>query len=511
MADPSWADGYVVDIDYTDGYYGELAPGLLRFVALLAGLPDTSPAGRYNYCELGCGNGRSVVLHAAAEPDGRFFGVDFNPAHIRNARNLAQEGGTANAIFLEKSFAELLQVDLPEMDFITLHGVHSWVSVENRGHIDAFIRQRLKPGGLVYVSYNCLPGLSAVQPLQRLMVAHASQSNGPLGSRIRDALQFANRLDQAGALYFKSNPLAKLRLTSLAKQNTGYLAHEYFNASWLPVYHADLVAEMQAAQMAYIGSALLVDNFPQFALTPEHARLLEGIEDRALAETIKDFARNATFRRDVFARGAPRVNANELDALLGRHRFCLARPRSICHLTAKVPAGDITLQADIHVPVLDALARSALTLDELAAAPETKGLTRVQLRETVFALTAVGNVVPALPIEGESARRNACSQFNARVLARPSSTTGHGNTLASPVMGCGVQMGYIDLLFIAAPRSEKEAIVHALQSIAATGFRPVSNGLVIEDLVQIQTLVESRAKTFFSDLLPFLRLNGMAD
>src|SRR5690606_8776735 len=249
MTEPIWADGYVVDIDYTDGYYRELAPELLRFVALLGGVQRLEPQEGFNYCELGCGNGRSLVLHAAADPRGRFFGVDFNPAHILNARNLAREAGAGNAVFLENSFAELHEVDLPEMDFITLHGVHSWVSVENRQHITAFIRRRLKPGGLIFISYNCLPGLAALQPLQRLLMSQAARGSGPLGGRIRAALDFANRLDQAGASYFRLNPVVKSRLDSLGKQSTGYLAHEYFNANWQPSYHADVCAEMAEAKI----------------------------------------------------------------------------------------------------------------------------------------------------------------------------------------------------------------------------------------------------------------------
>ena len=56
--------------------------------------------------------------------------------------------------------------------------------------------------------------------------------------------------------------------------------------------------------------------------------------------------------------------------------------------------------------------------------------------------------MPALPAEGEAERREACRRFNATVLARPSSTSGHGNTLASPVMGSGVQMGYRTVLVL---------------------------------------------------------------
>lgn len=511
MSDPSWADGYVVDVDYTDGYYRELSPGLLRFVALLGGVEASNGGDGFTYCELGCGNGRSVALHAAADPRGRYFGVDFNPAHINNARRLARDAGLENAVFLEKSFAELLASDVPEMDAITLHGVYSWITEENRRHIVEFIRRKLKPGGLVYVSYNCLPGLAPVQPLQRLLASHAAHDRGELLGRIGNALGFANRLEQCGAGYFRLNPLAKVRLDALRKQNPAYLAHEYFNANWLPAYHADVGAEMSGAKLAYVGSATLSENFDQFSLAPDVARLIAGLNDRALAETARDFARNTVFRRDVFARGASRSGPRDLETLLGRQRFCLAVPRSICRLVAKVTAGDVTLEAEIHAPVLDLLALAPMSFDELAAHPQTAHLNRSQLRQAVFALAAIGQIFPALPGSGEAERRESCRKFNAVTLARPSASSGYGNTLVSPVIGFGLQMGYVDLLLLAAPRNERDAIVHALRGIAASGFKPVSNGLVIEEPAQVQTVVEGKAKAFFSDLLPFLRLHGIAE
>ncbi|MGA7986157.1 MAG: class I SAM-dependent methyltransferase, partial [Burkholderiales bacterium] len=159
MAEPSWAEGYVVDVGYTHGYFRELAPAALRFAALLGGLRAIDAARPFTYYELGCGNGRSTMVHAACYPQGRFYGVDFNPLHVRNARELAQRAGLDNARFLENSFAELHGLELPEADFVCLHGVYSWINAENRRHVVEFVRRRLAPGGLVYLSYNCLPGL----------------------------------------------------------------------------------------------------------------------------------------------------------------------------------------------------------------------------------------------------------------------------------------------------------------------------------------------------------------
>ena len=110
-----WADGYVVDVGYTHGYFRELSPALLRFVALLGGV-EAPRAGPFGYCELGCGNGYSTALHAAANPQGSFVGADFNPTHIHNAQRLARDAGLDNVRFLEKSFDELRNEALPAAD-----------------------------------------------------------------------------------------------------------------------------------------------------------------------------------------------------------------------------------------------------------------------------------------------------------------------------------------------------------------------------------------------------------
>ena len=206
MTDPSWSEGYVVDLDYTRGYFRELSPAHLRFVLLLAGMEPPGAAQPFTYYELGCGNGYSTALHAAASPHGRFCGVDFNPTHVHHAQKLAQDTGLGNVRFLEKSFAELLEFDLEDADYIVLHGVWSWVGEEQRAQVLEFLRRRLKPGGIVYLSYNALPGLAQVAPLQHLLNAHASLAAGDRIEKVRRSMDFAVRLQKAGARFFTVSP-----------------------------------------------------------------------------------------------------------------------------------------------------------------------------------------------------------------------------------------------------------------------------------------------------------------
>jgi SAM-dependent methyltransferase len=85
------------------------------------------------------------------------------------ARKLAEASG-ADVQISDDSFEEFAaRSDLPQFDIIALHGVWSWVSAANRAMVKQIIRQRLRPGGIVYVSYNCLPGWAPIVPIRHLM------------------------------------------------------------------------------------------------------------------------------------------------------------------------------------------------------------------------------------------------------------------------------------------------------------------------------------------------------
>ena len=75
-------------------------------------------------------------------------------------------------------------------DFVTLHGIVSWVSDETRGQIVRFLARYLKPGGVVQISYNAKTACAQVQPLQRLLTMHANNR----GENWAGAAAFAKEL-----------------------------------------------------------------------------------------------------------------------------------------------------------------------------------------------------------------------------------------------------------------------------------------------------------------------------
>src|SRR3984957_17982507 len=148
---------YVTDVPYLRAFVRDLSPLMLRLVAALNGFP--APLGDdFAYCELGSAHGDTTATLAAAFPRARFIGVDINPEHIASGDRLASGGGLANVRFLERDFADLAGEDAPELDFVTAHGVLSWVGPAKRKALLDFASAKLKRGGLLYVSYNALPG-----------------------------------------------------------------------------------------------------------------------------------------------------------------------------------------------------------------------------------------------------------------------------------------------------------------------------------------------------------------
>ena len=173
-----WNSGYVTDINYTHGYYTELNPLRVKLAFLNAGI---TPPEQHMACELGFGQGLSINMHAAASHV-EWHGTDFNPSQAAYSRDLARASG-AKAHLHDEAFAEFAaRDDLPEFDYIGLHGIWTWISHYNRDVIVDFIRKKLKVGGVVYISYNTMPGWAAFAPMRHVLTPtcfyHGRQGRG---------------------------------------------------------------------------------------------------------------------------------------------------------------------------------------------------------------------------------------------------------------------------------------------------------------------------------------------
>jgi len=512
-----WTSGYVAEIDYTHGYYRELAPGLIDFALLFAGFePPARGAGRY--LELGYGQGLSANIHAAATPL-EIWGTDFNPAHAANARSLAEVAGSG-ARFFDDSFAELAaRDDLPEFDYICLHGVWSWVSDENRRHIVELIRKRLKVGGAAYNSYNTLPGWAVAMPLRHMMSLHAeiagSDAQGVVG-RIDASIDFGRKLADVSARYFAANPTAKGRLDAIAGQNRHYVAHEYFNRDWTPMYFSDAHEWLSDAKLSYCCAASVLDQLDGFNLSPAQQEVLRSIPYTVLRETVRDYLLNAQFRRDLYSRGARRLSALERIERLNAVRVVLLAAEADPMESVETPMGKVSLNKAIYGPVVEALAAAAgpQTIGALRELPALAALPPGALLESLGVLIGAGRAHTAQSEAAIEAAAPKCAALNAHLIER-ARISGDVSVLASPVLGGGVSVGRFGQMFLGArakgAKKPADWAKQAWTTLAQQNQSIVKDGEVLKTAEANLEELAAQAKTFAEGSLSTLRRLQVAD
>ena len=503
-----WTSGYVGDFDYTFGYYTELNPLRIKLAFLYNGLvcPDVGTA-----CELGFGQGVTANLHAAASIT-QWCGTDFNPSQAAFAQEIAGIAG-AGARLLDDTFADFAsRTDLPDFDFIGLHGIWSWITDENRAVLVAFIRRKLKVGGVVFVSYNTMPGWAAFAPMRHMLVQHAevmSPEGNSLLSRADSALDFADRLMATDPRFARANPDVADRLKKLKGRNRRYLVHEFFNGNWHPMHFSSMAGWLEPAKLQYGCSADFTNHLDTVNLTPEQRDFLKEIPDVVFRESVRDFMVNCQFRRDYWVKGVRRLPTLEQALALRAQAVVLTTHRADVSLTFSTGLGKVTVGGAALSPVLDLLAdHKPRTLGQIEDGLQGRDIAFAQILDAVLLFTGAGDL--AL-VQDENAilkvQKNTAT-LNTHLLAK---AQGSGDVayLASPVTGGGVQVGRVRQLFLLALRSGKtqpaEWAKAAWGILELQGQKLIKDGKAIESAEENLAQLTSQAQDFALKQLPVLK------
>jgi len=503
-----WTGGYVADIGYTHGYYAELNPLRIKLAFLQAGyaFPDNGTA-----CELGFGQGVSINIHGAATTT-KWFGTDFNPAQAGFAQDLAQSCGNGAHLFDEAFEAFCRRDDLPEFDYIGLHGIWSWISDQNRAVIVDFLRRKLKVGGVLYISYNTQPGWAAMAPMRDLLTEHAEKMSPPgagILPRVDAALQFAQRMLDTDAIYAKANPIVKGRLAHIMGQDRSYLAHEYFNRDWLPMPFSRMASWLDDAKLSYACSSHYPDLLDVINLTDDQKTLLAEIPDRMFRETVRDFLTNQQFRRDYWVRGARSLSMLERVEAIRAQRVVMVTPLSEVTMKVAGVLGDADLQESLYQPVLRFLSDHRVhTIAQIEdATPKLQG-GFASLMQIILVLVGKNVLQPSQDKATVDAVAERVLKLNRR-LCRHARSQPASLALASAVTGGGILLSRIEQLFLLArEQGAGESLAWAQQVFATLreqGQNLIKDGKPITDeQAQIDELI-AQAHAFREHKLPLLK------
>ena len=503
-----WTAGYVADIGYTYGYYTELNPLHAKVALLNAG--QVCPAFG-SACELGFGQGISTNLHAAAS-DTQWHGTDFNPSQAAFAQELAAAAGSSARLY-DESFAEFAnRTDLPDFDYIALHGIWSWISDENRAVIVDFVRRRLKVGGVLYISYNTQPGWGAMGPLRDLLIQHADvlgADGAGIVSRINGAFEFVDKMLATNPAFARANPQVLERIKTIKAQNRNYVAHEYFNRDWQPMAFAKMGHWLQAAKVQWACSANNLDAIDAVNLTAAHQELLKDIPDPMFRQTVRDFCVNQQFRRDYWVKGARTLSALEQAEMLRRQKYILIKPRADVELKVTASLGEAQLQDAVYQPILDLLAdHKPRTVAELEQELRTQRISFTQIQQALMVLAATMTVLPVQDEAQIERAQKMTRKLNSHLMHK-SRIAADLMYLASPVTGGGIQIGRFQQLFLLAREKghklPQDWAHFVWQQLVAQGQRIVKEGKTLQTAEESLALLTSDAQAFVEVQLPILK------
>jgi len=374
----SWTSGYVADIAYIEGFYVQQSPARMALACLFGNvaidLPE--PDDEASYLELGCGCGIGALVTAASNPGWQVTAIDYNPAHIAIGASLARAARLDNIRFIEADLAELAtsaQADaIPQADFVTMHGLWSWVSNEVRAGIVRLLAAKTRPGGMVHLSYNALPAWQGALGMQRLIYEAGIRAGGRSDTQAQAGLALARDLKAVESKYLTESSLTRDLLDTTTTMSTEYLSHEYMSAHWAPAFHADVVAALAEAKLDWVSSVNPMENFPELMLTAEQRDVMNRYKDPLLRELIKDMCLPRQLRHDVFVRGARRIHNEARDAALSRLTVVPIVSPGELQTKIRVPAGMAEV-GDKLKDMMVAAMRGPATIGELMAPSGERG------------------------------------------------------------------------------------------------------------------------------------------
>jgi hypothetical protein len=319
-------------------------------------------------------------------------------------------------------------------------------------------------------------------------------------------------MKEGGAGYFaQASALAPL-MEKLRSVNRHYLSHEYLNGHWYPLYHLDVVREMENARLTYACSATITENMDAASVAAALQPILAETNDRGWQETLRDFASNKQFRRDLFMRGVVPISAFEQSQLLATMRFALVVPRSAATLKFTVPLGEVTGNEELYLPLLDALARKPLTLKELAKSPGVEQQPVAALRQAIAMLVHSRQVLP-LPHDALAKTAEVARAFN-KAVTRRIRFGEHLNFLAAPAAGTGISASYVEMIAALALLENPGATVQSAAEMAwpimaQTGQRLLKDGKTFQTQEETMPELEVQLATFWNEKLPIWQTLGV--
>lgn len=276
--------------------FAETHPERMAVLARLFGIA-AAPAQSCRVLELGSAAGGNLIPMAWYQPHSEFVGIDLEATQIQDGQRVIDELGLNNIRLMQGDILHLGE-ELGEFDYIIAHGVYSWIPDVVREALLTLCKNRLRPNGITYISYNTQPGWRMRGMLRDMLLYHVRGVADPL-ARLNTARDF---IDMLAETLPRQNTLQAQYLLEEARYlqtaHPSYVYHEFLEENNSPEMFTEFAARAARHGLRYLCESQLATMFAS-ALGPEAETFMDNIDDMLEHEQYLDFLLQRTFRQSL--------------------------------------------------------------------------------------------------------------------------------------------------------------------------------------------------------------------
>ena len=292
---------------YPSKFFAQTHPDRLATLAHLFGIDAVRPD-KCRILELGCGNGSNLLSHAYNLQDSKFIGVDISGEHIKQAKEWAKDLQLENVEFQEIDVMEMTAKTFGKFDYITAHGLISWIPEFVRRRVFELFTEMLEPKGVGYISYNTYPGAHRRNMVRQMMRFHTNDIEEP-SKKVAKSIAFLSFLSENASGDELYKPTLESELQRNFKREIGDIYHDDLSECYQPLYFHEFADILKEHKMQFLAEAEFHAMSMQ-GLTQDAVKFLAEINDTIKKEQYLDFFRGRFFRQTLICHENIEINRN---------------------------------------------------------------------------------------------------------------------------------------------------------------------------------------------------------
>jgi SAM-dependent methyltransferase len=387
-------------VAYPGFSYPDTHPEHLAVMALLYGL-EPAPVKQCRVLEIGCNEGANLIPMAYALPGSAFVGFDLAGTTIAHGQERTNELRLRNIRLFQ---ANLLDVgpELGKFDYIIAHGLYAWVPDAVRDGLLALCKRHLAANGVVFISYNALPG-GHIRHMLRDMMAYRAKSFDSPEQKVSEAIDLLHLIAQTRPEGDPYRLVMEDQLKRLQKGRVHAVFHDDLSPAYQPVHFSEFIAHARRHGLQYLSEAVLpAPKDPCF--NPEFQQALRHIAgDNLIAqEQVLDFARMRMYRQTLLCHADQDLRrefpAGQFPRLLFASSATAQEGETPGAKIYKLPSGDTTINCNqpATIAVMEQLIAAwprALAFDEILPALLKNGVPNAKDASLLLLQMAVARLI----------------------------------------------------------------------------------------------------------------------